>query len=265
MSTALIVSTPSPPPRIRTPQTPRLGYADPWEPYSPRKSARISSQKSSTARTPSPKQSDRPSSQHRLTLPSPRTTKPGYRNNSTLSPASSPTKKKMPRPDSVRRLSGQLTAESTLTAANSLGIPSKTHRSARAAASGMLPTPAKTPGRKHASAENEANIAAIARNLFHADHEAMPDPKKKRAKKYSGLTLDSFTALDDEAPISIFTDSHDRIPEVDDNADNPFYGAAAAPEPVKRRSKRSKVTIPGEGRTTVEEATRRDDGMVYVL
>jgi len=185
-----------------------------------------------------------------------------------MSPAPSPTKKKTPAPDAVHRLSGQLTAESTVTAADSLGITSKTQsRSARATASGLLPTPAKTPSRKHPSAENEANIAAFARNLFHGDNEASLDTKKKRAKKYSGLTLDSFTALDDEDPIKIFTDSHDRVPEVDEDADNPFYsGRAAAPvEPTKRRSKRSKVTIPGEGRATVEEATRREDGLVYVL
>ena len=133
--------------------------------------------------------------------------------------------------------------------------------------SGMLPTPAKTPSRKHPSAQNEANIAAIARNLFHADDDVMPDAKKKRAKKYSGLTLDSFTAVDDEESISIFTDSHDRVPEVDGTTDNPFYGegAAAPVEPIKRRSKRAKVTIPGEGRTTVEEASHREDGLVYVL
>jgi len=168
-------------------------------------------------------------------------------------------------PDSVRRVSGQLTAESTITAAHSLGIAPKSSetRSTRATLMG-LPTPAKTPSRKHPSAENEANIAAVARNLFHVDDEAMPDPKKKRAKKYSGLTLDSFSAVEDEDPISIFTDSQDRVPVIDNNADNPFYGDSASTEP-KRRSKRSKVTVPGEGRITVEEATRRKDGLVYVL
>jgi hypothetical protein len=93
----------------------------------------------------------------------------------------------------------------------------------------------------------------------------MPSSKKRVPKKYSGLTLDSFTAeaLDDDS-IEIFTDSKDRVPERDESAENPFYGRAA-PEPSKRRSKRRNVSVPGEKAQTVEEASERQDGMVYVL
>lgn len=191
-----------------------------------------------------------------------------------MSPAASPKKKRFPAVDSIRRASGQLTAESTANAAASLGLHGKTEsRQNRAANAGMLPTPSKTPARKQTSAQNEANIAAIARNLFHGEEDVIPDhstptaSKKKRAKKYTGFSLDSFTAIEEEEPIQIFTDTRERIPEVDKSLDNPFYGhgAAPAPEPSKRRSKRNHVSIPGEGTQSVDEAVHRDDGLVYVL
>ena len=148
---------------------------------------------------------------------------------------------------------------------------------------GMLPTPAKTPRKKyHAASQNESNIAAIARNLFHHSDvdEVMASPTKKpstpstpsrrRPKKYTGFTLESFAVVEEEEPIAIFTDSQDRVPEVDGSVENPFFGNGAlagslAPEPARRRSKRNIVSIPGEGKQTVEDATRREDGLVYVL
>lgn len=97
----------------------------------------------------------------------------------------------------------------------------------------------------------------------------MPTPKKRKSKKYTGLTLESFRAENVEAPIEIFTDSRDRIPEKDTTTDNPFYAAtsanAPAHEPTKRRSPRKHVSIPGEGSETIEEAIQREDGIVYVL
>jgi hypothetical protein len=155
--------------------------------------------------------------------------------------------------------------------ASTLGLPKSDSRSGRTNMSvqqGMLPTPAKTPSRKHPSAENEANIAAVARNLFNDADDVMPDPKKKRAKKYAGFSMDSFTVLDEEEPIQIFTDSHERVPEVDNSADNPFFGAGAAAAPASprvTRSRRNQVSVPGEDKQTVEEASRREDGLIYVL
>lgn len=132
---------------------------------------------------------------------------------------------------------------------------------------GMLPTPAKTPMQKDVSVVIPG-INSVARNLFpirgETAEEAMPSPKKKGRKKNGGLNMSE----DDEASaITIYTDSHDRIPEVDLSADNPFYGqpGAVLPEPTKRLSKRRKIAIPGEGEQTIEEAERRKDGMIYVL
>jgi hypothetical protein len=168
-----------------------------------------------------------------------------------------------------------LNYDTTASAAAALGLPApknegkmEVHRASTVVRNnGMLPTPAKTP--KKRPSENAPAITAIARNLFPirsgSDEEVMPSPKKK-GKKFSGFTLDSFGAEDD-VPIQIYTDSHDRVPEVDLSPDNPFYGEASSvvPEPTKRSSKRRKITVPGEGEQTIEELEKREDGLVYVL
>ncbi|KAH7161408.1 hypothetical protein EDB81DRAFT_853799 [Dactylonectria macrodidyma] len=253
--------TPPPPVGIRTPPTPRLGYHDNWEPFTPRKSARISSQRT---RTPSP------NSSHRQPPRSPRTVKKSTKHNnpSTVSPMHSPQKKRQPALDSVRRASSRMSAEGTQAAA-ALGLEqAPIQRPANlnvARASGMLPTPSKTP-QKPPNEKTAANIKSFARNLFPSDAEAMPSPKKRRAKKYTGISMDSFTAEEIEEPIEIFTDSQDRVPTKDESEANPFYGDDAAPvETTKRRSKRKQVNIPGEGAYSIDEASRREDGMVYVF
>ncbi|RWA06709.1 hypothetical protein EKO27_g8402 [Xylaria grammica] len=255
MASSIAISTPSPPGSVHTPGTPKHGYSDSWEPFSPRKSARISSRQQSTKRTPSPRSS--PKSTRSSTKPS------------TLfsTPATSPIKKRQPTMDSVRRASGTLTAKGTANAASSLGISPKPQQKSQGAIStshsaGMLPTPAKTP-RKQPNAKTEAATHTIARNLFVTEGD-MLTPKKK-AKKYTGLTLDSFRAEDMEENIEIFTDTRDQFPEVDESADNPFYGDHAVAEPSKRRSKRKPIVVPGEGRQSVEDAVKRSDGVLVVF
>jgi hypothetical protein len=188
-----------------------------------------------------------------------------------VSPMASPQKKRLSGMDSdtPRRSSGLLTVEGTAHAAAALGLDKMERGSASTSISrktGMLPTPAKTP-QKAPTEKNAANIRAFARNLFPAEEEIMPSQKKRRAKKYTGISMESFTAEEVEDPIQIFTDSQERVPTVDDSEANPFYGRTTAPEtePTKRRSKRNKVAIPGEGAQTVDEALQREDGMVYVL
>lgn len=171
--------------------------------------------------------------------------------------------------DAVRRASGSVFAESSQ-AATALGLDkSTTQRPTRSSASlagGMLPTPSKTP-QKPPNEKTTTKIKSIARNLFHTEVETSvtSSPKKRRAKKYTGISMESFRAEEIEEPIEIFTDSQDRIPSKDDSESNPFYGDAAPPEPTKRRSKRRQVNIPGEGVKTVDEASSREDGMVYVF
>ncbi len=97
----------------------------------------------------------------------------------------------------------------------------------------------------------------------------MPSPKKNRGRKrYTGYSLDSFEAQEEDMPIPIYTDSHDRVPEVDMSQENPFYGESTATksEPSKTRaSKRRKITVPGEGEQTIEDLEQREDGMLYTL
>jgi hypothetical protein len=132
----------------------------------------------------------------------------------------------------------------------------------------VLPTPDKTPKKRPTKAA--PGISAIARTLFpvrpESIDEVMPSPRK-RNKKHNGYSLDSFSSADgDLAQIEIFTDSHERIPELDTSAENPFYREnTPKPTVTKCISKIRKVTVPGEGELTVEEAEQREDGLVYVL
>lgn len=264
LTTTSTPSTPPPTSEIHTPATPRFGYADDWQPYSPRKSARLShraNNNTSNRRTPSP----RPSARDRnVSLGSPRTKRnhPSIISDS-MTPQTSPRKKRMPTMESNRRISGSLTAESTASAAAALGINGKKTTETRVA--GMLPTPAKTP-QKPPSEKSKADIKAIARNLFqHDEAVVMPSPRKGRGKKH---ILDSFDDNDVEESIPIFTDSRERIPEVDLGLENPFNGppvAPARPSRFTKPTKREYVHIPGEGKVPIEQAVGREDGMVIVL
>ncbi|KAK6364235.1 uncharacterized protein PV06_02527 [Exophiala oligosperma] len=141
---------------------------------------------------------------------------------------------------------------------------------------GMLPTPVKTPKKKAISKVN-----ATARALFQepthvaggvADVE--PSPRRNRkGKRYNGYSLESFS-VDDEGSrgqIQIFTDSRDRVPQVDKSKSNPFVESAMDGETVSARkitgtAKRRKVsTETRKMDSQVEEALKKDEGMVYVF
>ncbi|CAI6097874.1 unnamed protein product [Clonostachys chloroleuca] len=247
-----MATTPSPAADLpQTPPAPRHGaYYDSWEPYSPRKSARISER--NTNRTPSPRASRHPSS-------------PRKNRADQESPEMSPRKKRQPAADSVRRASGPLTAEGTAKAAAALGLKPKSEPStSKATASSsaiMLLTPTKTP--RKPAATSQADIDTFKRNLFGSEDDTALSSRTRRPKKYSGLTMESFTAETIEEPIAIFTDSQDRVPVKDDSLSNPFYGdSAPTAEPARRRNKQKMVRVPGVGMQTLEEAARRDDGML---
>lgn len=177
----------------------------------------------------------------------------------------SPQKKHSPVAESSRRASGNLTAESTASAAAALGLASQPEhlhpgRASLSAVGGMLITPAKTP-QKPPSQKTRENIQKVARSLF-SESQTMPSPQRKRGKS----VLDSFYDTNEE-PIAIYTDSQDRVPEVDTSAENPFYDAKPANTPATgpRRSKRQMINIPGEGMVPLDEAVRRTDGTVIVF
>ncbi|KAF5019440.1 hypothetical protein F66182_8548 [Fusarium sp. NRRL 66182] len=263
MVTSYGASTPPPPSRIRTPPTPRLGsYQDNWEPFSPRKSARISSQRT---RTPSPGASKRQPQ-------SPRTTKKSNQHLNDAAIASPmPHKKRMPALDSVRRAAGNMEGEGESSRDGANRRPSQRSRSSVAGAAGMLPTPSKTP-QKPPSEKKKAQMESVARNLFNSNaDEAISTPKKRGPKKYTGISMESFAAEEIEDPINIFTDSRDRIPARDENEENPFlvsnkpsHSEASKAESTKRHDKR-KVRVPGEGTKTIDELVNREDGMPFMF
>lgn len=199
-----------------------------------------------------------------------------------MSPTASPQKTRKPPAVSARRVSDELTSAGSSKAAGYLHPEKSRNRQekeeSRTASitrrSGMLPTPVKTPKRPPTEAQ-AASIQAVARNLFPGDEGTTTTTttppssarKKRVPKKYTGISMDSFKAEQVEEPIQIYTDSRDRVPEVDTSADNPFYGnnnKTTRPEPRLRRSKRN-VVVPGEGSQDIDEALEREDGMVFVL
>ncbi|KAL3962565.1 hypothetical protein ACCO45_004088 [Purpureocillium lilacinum] len=258
MATNAVGSVTPPPPssRIQTPPAPRHGFQDSWEPYSPRNA---------------------PQTEHlprTLLAPasnpaSPRTTKKAINTRSSdaamVSPVPSPRKKPHPAAESSRRVSGTLTAESTANAAAALGLShakeaSRAPTTSISRATGMLPTPSKTP-QKPPNEKTAASIKSFARNLFAADEEPMPSPRKRRAKRYTGVTMESFTAEDAEDPIQIFTDSQDRIPQKDDSAANPF----TAPRRPLLSHPSARASAAWSRSQSVDEASQREDGMIYVF
>lgn len=73
-----------------------------------------------------------------------------------------------------------------------------------------------------------------------------------------------------EKQIDIYTDSKDKIPELDPSEDNPFYDqhvqTVAFAEPQKKKScKKRKAEHSIDAHAEIEEAFNREEGMVYVL
>lgn len=287
-------STPPPSKSLKTPSTPRFGYDDNYKPYSPRKSSRVASRALRDAVTPPPPTSTIKHIRNSLSTPqsTPRAARKvvfsGTPQHIHSQPPRSPqiaTKGRAPRSFTVsgtRQVSGALDLEdSTVSAATVLGpTPKKIKREpkmdnhqrsgAMVRGDGMLPTPSKTPRHPKQTEELQQGIHAVSRTLFtsiHADNsaDAMPKPKKTR-KKYDDFSFGSSSA---DEPIAIFTDSEDRIPEVDSHSDNPFFGNSP-PQNTRGRarargSKPKLIPVPGEEDQTMEQLMGRDDGHVVNL
>ena len=137
----------------------------------------------------------------------------------------------------------------------------------------MLPTPVKTPRKK--LMHPAPAISNAARVLFPVRpdtvEDAMPTPRKRGRKRHVGFSLDSSMEddADSEGAIQIFTDSKERIPELDMSEDNPFFDR---PEQVPveesrktRGGKKRKATGMDGSKSEIEETLDHEDGMVYVL
>ena len=183
-----------------------------------------------------------------------------------MTPDPSPQKKRK-RVGSRKVSAGLLTTESTAHATAVLGLEEEAPPAGSMSVqrgSGMLPTPAKTPA-KTREKESAKNIQSIARNLFCQPEEAVEAPStplKRRGKAYTGVSLESFRAEDDDEDIKIFTDANELAPERDASAANPFYGQIK--EPKKRSPRKGKVMVQGQVQS-LEDAEKRTDGMVYTL
>ena len=151
------------------------------------------------------------------------------------------------------------------------GHEAKNHQSLDPA-TGMLPTPAKTPVKPKVA---KPSINQAARILFPTQpttmEEAMPSPRRntRRASRHVGYSLDEMSDLDCEAEqaIEIYTDSQCKVPELDESDANPFYekpGVPKVPSPPARPSKRRKASA-NHNNEDVAEAYKRGEGMVYVL
>lgn len=141
---------------------------------------------------------------------------------------------------------------------------------------GMLPTPVKTPKKKTVSKVN-ATARALFQDSTHAPGgvgDVEPSPRRNRkSKRYNGYSLESFSVEDEgsRGQIQIFTDSRDRVPQLDKSKSNPFVESAMDDETVSSRkitgtTKRRKVSAEARKMDSqVEEALKKDEGMVYVL
>lgn len=225
-----MASSPSPVAELpSTPPAPKFGsYYDTWEPWQPRKSARIAN------RTPSPR-----AATHRQA----RNT-----DGDAINGNMSPRKKRQPAADAVNRVSGEK---------SSTGSSQR-----KRTGTDTLLTPAKTP-RKPPTAKQAAEMASVSRKIFPSSDDALLNGRAKRApKKISGSTLESFVAEDAEQEFAIYNDPCNRIPQKDDS--NPFYNPPANQSP-ERRSKQKQIMIPGEGLQDIEKAAGREDGMLMKL
>lgn len=271
---------------VHTPPTPLHGARyDSYQPYSTRKSTRYSTQRSQrAAQTPPPQSSD-----PKLHSPpaSTKVTTTGHQTAHTYSPPSSPhhsprktssgsgkTKKSE---DSSGMKETSLSFESTsIDLFQEPNISSTLDLQSSNRGANMLPTPAKTPRKKPISAPA---IASTARVLFPVQTEtvgdAIPTPRKKgRKRRNAGFSLNSSMEDDDnEDKIRIFTDSKEKIPELDPSEDNPFYDNPNHDGPPKEAprtvsdsiAKKRKLRSTVSGNKEIEEAFKREEGMVYVL
>ena len=261
---------------VHTPPTPLHGAKyDTYQPYSTRRSTRHSTQRA--AQTPPPLSLDS-NFQHKSSSKS----KKGFSSRPSTQPQSppssthtSPQKKLFENARSSNRKDGN-TSNGTgamdpfqdANGTSSLQQPSLnlgTH---------MLPTPVKTPRKK--PMHPAPAISSAARVLFPTRpdtvEDAMPTPRKRGKKRHVGFSLDSSMEddADSEDKIQIYTDSKEKIPELDLSEENPFLDRpeqeVSFEEPSKTRGsrKRKAPSITGSN-PDIEEAFNHEEGMVYVL
>lgn len=275
-----MATTPSPQPLLQTPPTPLHGAKyDSIRPYLTRKSTRHSKQLiKRDAQTPPPQsfkselgtasvsdqQSKSPeiSARHAISPPSSTQNSPQQKHSSGRSLRSTVSSAMFP---------AKFTSEPSLDSSK----PSADQQLSINMGSSMLPTPAKTPRKKRVPA---STLASTARVLFPARPEtvedAMPAVRRRgRKKRHVGFSLDSPGEDDSAHPegdIQIFTDSKEKVPELDLSEDNPFYDNPFRSDSSRAHSKpkgssRKKTSDYINNNPQETEAFKRGEGMLYVL
>ncbi|OCL06199.1 hypothetical protein AOQ84DRAFT_255100, partial [Glonium stellatum] len=284
-----MATTPPPPARVRTPPTPLHGARyDTYEPYSPRRSSRVAAQRNHYSQ-----QQLSADSTPQKPLQFPRTarasTPTGSRkqtltrtSSQTFSPPSSPSSPikhstaKSPRTGTRRRVSNghkqQLPASAALDSDSDNIASSAPNQLSAFDPRAMLPTPAKTPRKR--ALESQAALTSTARVLFpnrpaHID-DAMPSPRKSRKnKKYSAFTLQSFVEEAEEegnsSKIEIYTDTKERVPDLNEDEDNPFVTSKKNNKARSNGVSELKRRKADERTARMEEAARNEEGMIYVF
>lgn len=99
----------------------------------------------------------------------------------------------------------------------------------------------------------------------------MPRSRKAGRKRRSFFLSDSMADDDthSESNIQIFTDSKERLPELDTTKENPFYDNPSVPqtseEHDKSRGKKKKGISAVMENQDIHDAFDHEEGMVYVL
>ncbi|KAK4982433.1 hypothetical protein LTR66_009267 [Elasticomyces elasticus] len=293
-----MTTTPPPPARIRarTPPTPLHGSRyDSYEPFTSRRSSRFSSRRqnitntNTTLDTPASSASS-PDVHYKRAITTAKIRKPSYIRTSsqTFSPPSSPDftfehpspntrSSKLKRPlfpqlgDSTPVKGNETPHLDALAPSSSNHLPDAHQHTFDPAA--MFPTPSKTPRKRHVAAASNMTSTARILNFKPATlEEVMPTPRKQRKHRQLGLApngLDDISEEGSPSRIEIFTDTKDRVPNLDEAEDNPFVGPKKNREQSnsqRRQRKHVKVDKDREqSEREMEEAVRNDEGVLYVF
>lgn len=242
-----MTTTPPPPGRLRTPPTPLHGPRyDSYEPYSPRRSARVSTKRRDIRGTPEPSNARVNVKSHNPTSPpAPRKSALTRQLSSqTLSPPSSPeTQHRHITPQQIKK-SDNIVDEDV----------------ADDEISTLFPTPNKTP-LKHATAARDPT----ARMLTFKTHNDTVDPSPRKRKQ--PLSLDF---LDEQQArrgrrIEVFTDSQDRVPDTKMSEENPFVGRRKSRAASGNAKGKRPAHEPNHQDVDMEAAVRNDEGVLYTL
>lgn len=271
--------------RVETPPTPRHGPLHDHYPNASRHSARLADKRRHLeTKSPDPGSPVKSRSNRSALVSTPTSSRYSSRHsaNNNLSPPSSyrdsPKRRNTRRvhivsPDSPLDNTSGGSGKASQLPTNPSHQSHPTLLTATSTSTGMLPTPVKTPKKKKVAPK----VNAPARTLFDnqpiiGEEVEVPPKRGRKGRKYNGFSLDSFTAEDDgnKAQIQIFTDSKERVPELDLNDDNPFidhtaFERGSSSKKAGGPSRRRKISAERKKDKDVEEAIRKEEGMVYVL